>query len=311
MRKKSPTLDLSVIIPCCNEMDNIPRLYQNLKTQLPNAPLIFIDDGSTDETLEEIKSLVSKDSHVSYISFSKNFGLDAAYYAGFTYAQTPWTLQIDADMQSSPEEIPKLMSAVENDIDIVFARRVDRKDSTIKRYGSTIQHWLAKNIFLIPFPIGASTFRLVRTDAAKRVIKRKTAYPYFLAEALQIGLRYVFVDVSHAPRKAGESKFNLRKSISASLRLFLGYSTVPLKFISIAFLLILILMPFFPIFTLFFGLLLLMLCVGIQSIYIAKIAAEQSFDRPFYVRETNMDIASEDRLYDPLNKVQNKNKTPK
>jgi len=292
----------SIIVPCFNEEQNIKPLYQRVCQQLSKFgefEIIFIDDGSSDQTLAIIKALAAHDSQIKYLSFSQNFGLEAAFRAGFKYATKQWIIQIDADLQSPPEEIPKLIDKAKQGYDIVFARRKNRQDSLLKKWGSTGQHFVASHIFKIKMPRGASTFRIIDSRVAKKVIYKKTAHPYFLPECLAVGAKYTFVEVVHHPRTAGQSKFNLIKSIQATKDLLIGHSLVPLNFFlfvavvaSILFMLLSLKSSLAISATLFsFGL-------WINARYIARMVSEVTSQNLYFAREANIRIDPADDLYE-------------
>lgn len=290
--------DFSVVIPCHNEEGNISHIYDRVCAQLEDFEIIFIDDGSTDGSLPILEQLAANDERVKYISFTRNFGLDAAFHAGFKYASKQWIIQIDADLQSPPEEIPKLIEKALNGFDIVFAHRQNRRDSLTKRLGSFFQHLIAIHLFKIEFPRGASTFRIVNSQVAKKVISRRTAYPYFLAECMRIGVNYTFVEVAHNARKASRSKFTFLKSLRLTGQLLLGHSLVPLNlfsFITLFAVLAFFLMPQ----NISLPIVLCLISAGlwVHGCYIARILREGAFHNLYYVRDSNIPIDTQDNLF--------------
>lgn len=228
-------MKISAIIPCLNEDKNIIHVYNQVSKALSiydDYEIIFIDDGSTDDSLLNIKVLSAQDDKVKYISFARNFGLESAFRVGFLYASFEWCIQYDADMQSPPEETYKLVNKVMEGYDVVFGIRVDRKDSLFRTYGSKAQQYFAKHIFKINLPTGASVFRMISTDTAHKVINYPTRAPYFIATVPLITSNYATVEVEHHPRKLGKSKWNLKKMLGHSFELFFGFSnqllTVPI-----------------------------------------------------------------------------------
>ena len=288
----------SVVIPCHNEKENIPLVHERVCAQLSDFEILFIDDGSNDGSLKVLEQLAAADDRVKYLSFSRNFGLDAAFHAGFKYASKQWIIQIDADLQSPPEEIPRLVEKALTGFDIVFARRKNRQDSLTKRMGSLFQHLIAIHLFKIDFPLGASTFRVVDSRLAKKVISRRSAYPYFLVDSVRMGARYAFVDVAHEPRRAGKSKFPLLKSLRVTGRLLLGHSLAPLKAFPIAAalaVLALLILPQSVSWPLVLCLVLAGLCV--LALYLGRIVEEAAFDNLYYVRAANIPIDAQDDLF--------------
>lgn len=291
----------SVVVPCFNEEENIKPLYHRVCRQLSKFgefEIIFIDDGSHDQTLAIIKALTTQDKQVRYLSFSQNFGLEAAFRAGFKYATKQWIIQLDADLQSPPEEIPKLIDQAQQGYDIVFARRKNRQDSLLKKWGSTSQHFIASYIFKIKMPHGASTFRIIDNRVAKKIIYKKTAHPYFLPECLAVGAKYTFVDVAHHPRTAGKSKFDFIKSVQATKDLLIGHSLVPLNFFLFVAVVSTILFVILPLKLSFVvGATLFSFGLWINASYIARLVSDVAAQNLYFVREANIRIDPIDDLY--------------
>jgi glycosyltransferase involved in cell wall biosynthesis len=298
----------SVIIPCCNEQDYIFAIYERLKTVL--APMgefeiIYIDDGSTDRTLPLIKELAETDDRVKYLSFTKNFGLEAGMRAGFKYASKRWIIQIDADLQSPPESIPDLFAKAEEGYDAVFALRRGRKDGPQKIIGSMGQHYISRHVLGIDMPQHASTFRIIDTRVAKKVINNsESAYLYFMPEAVGTGMTYDFVEVPHLPREMGESKFKLMMSLVSTKDLYLGHSLVPLNFFLVVTLLCLLLAGFAASWVA--GALTVLFSFGfwIQSIYLGRCVKEVTHQFTYFVREANILLDPQDDYYEFENEIQ-------
>jgi polyisoprenyl-phosphate glycosyltransferase len=224
-------IGLTVVVPCYNEAASIERTYAEIAREVSryDAELLFVDDGSTDDTLTLLKGLAQADPWLKYLSFSRNFGLEAAFSAGFTYAGKPWIVQLDADLQSPPSEIHRLVqTALAGDYDAVFGVRPNRQDHILRRMGSRAQHWVARRVLGIELPPGGSTFRVVRASLAKKIVTLRLGTPYFMASLTQMGGRYTTVATEHRRRDAGRSRFAVRQLFSSSLDLFFGFSYRPL-----------------------------------------------------------------------------------
>ncbi|MFJ8842917.1 glycosyltransferase family 2 protein [Streptomyces cyaneofuscatus] len=232
------TLSITAMVPCFNEEECIEQAYLRIKEEVypyGDAEILFVDDGSTDATLSIIKRLAADDPRVSYISFARNFGLESAFTAGFSYASKEWTVQLDADLQSPPAEIHKLTRrAVEGDYDAVFAVRTGRQDPWYRRLGTVGHQAIATRILGIELPVHASVFRVVRTSVARKVAACKVSTPYFLATLPLIGARYTTVETAHSPRAAGVAKWSLTKLFRHAADLFVGFSYRPLALIYLA-----------------------------------------------------------------------------
>jgi glycosyltransferase involved in cell wall biosynthesis len=218
------------VVPCYNEAAGLQWAYEELIKELSryDVEVLFVDDGSTDGTLDLIKGFAESDTRVSYISFSRNFGLEAAFGAGFRYARKPWVAQVDADLQSPPFEIHRLLDrALEGGYDVVFGSRRNRQDPWFRRTASRVQHWVARRILGIDIPNGASTFRVVRTSIAKKIVDLRLGTPYFLASVAMVGARQTTIMTEHRPRRDGPSRFSLSRLSSHAVDLFFGFSLRP------------------------------------------------------------------------------------
>lgn len=218
---------ISAVVPCFNEEECVRRAYDEISAVLSafeDYEIVFVDDGSTDATLSLIRELADADPRVRYLSFTRNFGLEAAFGAGFRYARHPWTVQFDADLQSPPGELPKLFAKALEGYDAVFAMRIARDDPWHRRVGSNLQHWLARRVFGIELPHRGSIFRVVRTSVAKKIVALDLGTPYFLATVALVGARYTSVPTEHRRRFAGRAKWNLRKLFGHTVELYTGFS---------------------------------------------------------------------------------------
>ncbi|MFI7632830.1 glycosyltransferase family 2 protein [Nonomuraea sp. NPDC049400] len=231
---RMPPPGITAIIPCYNEIACVERAYQEIQAELSkyeDVELLFIDDGSTDGTLEAIKGFAAADPRVKYISFARNFGLEAAFSAGFKYASKAWTVQFDADLQSPPHEMHRLVAKAMEGYDVVFAVRENRQDAWYRRLGTWAHQMIAQRWLGIELPQGASVFRIVRTSVARKVVDSKLSTPYFIATAPLLGARYTTLPTTHQPRVDGTGKWNLRKLFTHATELFVGFSFRPLTWL--------------------------------------------------------------------------------
>ncbi|MEV0592904.1 glycosyltransferase family 2 protein [Nonomuraea cavernae] len=203
---------LSIVIPCFDEADNVGHVYAEVVAEFGDLDLevIFVDDGSGDGTLPALKALADADPRVQYISFTRNFGFEAAFSAGYRYASRPWVLHLDADQQFPAAEARRLIeAAARGRHDAVFGVRAGRDDPWIRRLGSAGFHALAARLG-IEVPRGATAFRLVRTSLARTVVDLRLGSPNFLATVPRLTNRYTTVPVGHRARLRGTSKMNVR-----------------------------------------------------------------------------------------------------
>ncbi len=226
-RPGAERIGVSVVLPCYNEADNVQDAYESIIGALSDydIELVFIDDGSTDGTLAAIRRLADLDLRVRYLSFTRNFGFEAAFSAGFRYSTQPWALQLDIDMQFPAAEAPKLINRALEGYDAVYGVRLHRFDSLVRRLASKAYHVVGGRVLGIRIPHGATTFRVIRTALAARIVDLRLATPYFMATIPQLTSRYTTVSVAHRPRLHGRSKFRLHRLASHALDLYFGFST--------------------------------------------------------------------------------------
>lgn len=218
---------LTVIVPCYNEGPQVEQAHRALAAALADiAPLeiLFVDDGSTDDTLERVRALAAAHPDVAYLSLTRNFGIEAAHAAGLRHAAQPWCAQIDADLQTPPEEIPRLLAKAAEGYDVVFGVRPERDDPPLRKIGSSGLHWVARRLLGIEIPQGASSFRVLRTQVGRTIVELRQGTPYFIAGVSLVGARYTTVPTAHRPRTAGRSKFRLRHLAGYAFELFFSYS---------------------------------------------------------------------------------------
>ncbi|GAA2711201.1 glycosyltransferase family 2 protein [Actinoplanes palleronii] len=304
---------VTALIPCYNEEACIERAYREIAAELEHfteCEILFVDDGSTDTTLEKIKAFAAGDERVKFISFARNFGLEAAFSAGFKYARTKWTVQLDADLQSPPAEIHTLLDKALEGYDIVFGIRLNRRDPWLRRMGSIGHQLVAQKLLGIKLPLRASVFRLVRTSVARRIVETNLRSPYFIATAPLVGARYIAVPTKHQARVAGVAKWNAARLISHAMDLWIGFSIRPLALVhltavvaAIASTVLLALLALgwigptaIAVATLVLGSA-AFLGLGVLSRYMIPALRVRSELPRFYIRETNIPIDQADDLY--------------
>ncbi|MFG1612185.1 glycosyltransferase [Nonomuraea wenchangensis] len=287
---------LTVLVPCFNEGAQVEVAYRELTAELAaieDLEILFVDDGSTDDSLARIRALAEADPRVRYLSFTRNFGIEAVMAAGFRHAGQPWTVQCDADLQVPPSQIWRLLDgAAGGHYDVVFGRRVRRRDPLVRRLGSAGMHWAARAVFRIEMPRGASTFRLVRTPVARTIMELRL--PWFMAAVPLVGARHTLVEVSHRERDAGRSKLRLARLAGHSFELFFGFSWRPLNAVY--------LLAALGLVTAALGLpgahllvpAVTLAAVAVVGRYVHRLAPP----RPaYYVREANVPLRPEDTLF--------------
>ncbi len=205
---------LSILIPVMNEEESIHELYQSLLGVLRKVGLlyeiIFVDDGSTDQTVERIISL-KKDKNVKLIRFQKNFGKAAALMAGFKVASGDYLITMDGDLQDDPEEIPGLISALEQGSDLVSGwkyKRQDPLDKTIPSKLFNAMMMLFSGVRIHDFNCG---LKIYRRELYKKIDVYGSLYRFIPALAGWMGFKVSEIKVQHHKRKYGKSKFGAKR----------------------------------------------------------------------------------------------------
>ncbi|MBI4559417.1 MAG: glycosyltransferase family 2 protein [Candidatus Hydrogenedentes bacterium] len=230
-------LALSVIIPVYNEEGNLDHLYGRLSKTLREYGLsheiLFVDDGSTDQSAAILRRLYESDSSVRVVRFARNFGQQMAWSAGLRYARGEMIVQLDADLQTAPEEIPKLVDKLREGYDVVYGVRSGRVGSLVRRAGSWLMSNLLYRVTGIDIPDSASGFtaldrRFVNTI---NLYNEKSRYLNGLLAWLSYG-RWSAVPVAHMERNAGESKYTIPQLVALTLNFVCNFTVMPLRFAS-------------------------------------------------------------------------------
>jgi dolichol-phosphate mannosyltransferase len=223
----------SVVVPVFNEQENVERLVERVCAVMDGVgeryELLFVDDGSGDATPERLREACARNANVRAIRFTRNFGQEAAVQAGYLYARGAWIIQMDGDLQNPPEEVHKLLARRDEGWDIVFGVRTGRRDPLFRRAASAAMRWTMRRMLHIELPRDVSTFRLMRGSTARLLASLPERQKFLSALACWVGARYTTVDVQHAARAAGHTKYNLGKLVNHTFDLVVGFSSRPLR----------------------------------------------------------------------------------
>ena len=305
---------LSIIVPCFNEEESIPYFYDEVKKVTKNMDikleLIFVDDGSRDKTLEVIKSKTD-DKEVKYISFSRNFGKEAAMYAGLSMASGDYVTIMDVDLQDPPSLLPEMVRLIEEEgYDCVATKSTSRNGYSFLR--KTFTKWFYDIIGkmskteMVP---GARDYRLMTRQMVEAVLSMKEYNRYSKGLFSFVGFKTKWIEFENKERVAGTTKWNFWKLFSYALDGIVGFSTAPLTmaaFIGVLFCLIAFIMIIVIIVkTLAFGdptsgwpslaCIIFMvsgiqlLCLGVIGEYLAKMYLEVKQRHIYIIKESNVD----------------------
>lgn len=225
-------MHISFIIPVYNEEKNINKLYERLLGRVKQLgieyEIIFINDGSGDNSYNLIKNLAAADKSVKCINFSRNFGQQTAIMAGIEHCSGDAAVIMDADLQDNPDAIGNLLDKYKEGFDIVYAIRKKRKENIFKRFCFAFFHKIMRRISDIDIPQDAGSFSLLDKRALSEIKKMKENNFYLPGLRAYIGFRSAGVDIERSERYAGESKSFFELAGLAKKAIF-SFSFFPLK----------------------------------------------------------------------------------
>lgn len=307
---------VSIIVPCYNEEESIPLFYKEIKKVFSKInyklELIFVNDGSRDKTLELIRNLSKKDKEVNYISLSRNFGKEAAMWAGLKHATGTYITIMDCDLQDPPTLIPEMLRLIdEEDYDTVGTRRVTRKgEPPIRSFFARMFYKIINKMSKVEMVDGARDYRMMTRQVVDNLLTLKEYNRYSKGLFSFAGFKTKWLEYENIERVAGETKWNFWKLFLYAIEGIVAFTTAPLTiaatfgilFCAVAFIMIIVII----IKTLVYGdptsgwpslaCIIFMangielLCIGIIGEYLSKTYLEVK-KRPIYiVKESNMDV---------------------
>lgn len=227
---------ITILIPAYNEEAVLPKLQKRLASLLRSLPdysfeLLFVNDGSSDKTLQMIKDFAEKDSSVSYVNLSRNFGKEAAMIAGIDHSDSDALVIIDADLQDPPELVPDMIKLWEEGYDDVYARRSNRLGETwLKRTTSKWFYRTLQRSTSIPIQPDTGDFRLLDRRCVNALKQLREGERYTKGLYSWIGFRKKEITYVRDPRAAGKTKWNYFKLMNLAIDGFVSFTTAPLRF---------------------------------------------------------------------------------
>ena len=314
---------LSVIVPCYNEEENVPIFYEEmmknsafLEQEKLELEIIYIDDGSKDNTAAEVRKLHEKDERVHLVSFSRNFGKEAGIYAGFQKAKGDYVVMMDADLQDPPSLLPEMFSYIKQGYDSVATRRVTRKgEPPIRSFFARMFYRIMNKISKTEIVDGARDYRLMTRQVVDSILSMCEYNRFTKGIFGWVGYETKWLEYENIERKKGETKWSFFKLLAYSIDGIVAFSPAPVRFaawLGIAF----CMLAFFFILviigrTLVFGdpvagwpslvCIILMLsgiqlfCLGLMGEYLSKTYLEVK-KRPIYLcKETNVEKEADEK----------------
>lgn len=289
-------MNLSVIVPCYNEEESVDTFYEELSKILKDENIshevLFVNDGSTDETQVKLKELATKDKNVKVISFSKNFGKESAMLAGLEHAKGKYIAIIDADLQQPVEVLvgmyKKLIDNVD-DYDIVAAYRENRNsDNKVKVFLTPLFYRIINKISEIKLLPGASDFRVFKSCVKDAIISLPERSRFLKGMFSWVGFNTIYVPYEPEDRKYGKSKWSLIHLIKYAIGGIVSYSTFPLAVVFVVGVIMFVLALLNVIFnnygarTIILFISLIGLMIGVISLYLIRMY-KNSLQRPHYI----------------------------
>ena len=301
----------SAVIPCYNEGENVPDIYKAIlkngaffKERSIELEIIFVDDGSEDETSLEVKKLIDLDKRVHLISLSRNFGKEAAIYAGLENSKGDYTAIMDADLQDPPELLPDMFKAVlDEGFDCAATRRVSRKgEPPIRSFFARMFYRLMRKISKTEIMDGERDYRLMNRTMTDAIVSMREYNRFSKGIFGWVGFKTKWLEFENVERQKGETKWSFWGLFKYSLEGIMGFSTLPLavasvvgiffciiSFLAIIFIIIRTLVfgdptsgwPSMACIIIFVGGIQLF-CVGIVGQYLSKVYLEVK-ERPIYI----------------------------
>jgi glycosyltransferase involved in cell wall biosynthesis len=305
-------LDISVVIPVYNEEANLLALYNRLLGVLagisPAYELIFVNDGSSDQSLRLIKELAAQQPKVKFIDFSRNFGHQIAVSAGLDLAVGKAVVIIDSDLQDPPEVIAGLYTRWQQGYEVVYGRRRQRPgESVTKKLTATFFYRLLARITHIPIPVDSGDFRIIGRKVVEALKQMPEKQKFIRGQISWVGFKQTYLEYDRAERNGGQTGYTYVKMIRLALDAITSFSNLPLKIATlsgflvsgVAFLLMLytlysrfITKDYVPgwsslmLSVLFLGGVQL-ISIGIIGEYISRLS-DNVRNRPLYINETNI-----------------------
>ena len=231
---------LSIIVPCYNEEQTVELFYTEVEKMIQYMPdiqtdYLFVDDGSTDRTLEKVKELHVRDKRVKYISFSRNFGKEAAMYAGLEHVSGEYAVIMDADLQDPPMLLPEMLRIIrEEQYDSVATRRVTRKgEPQIRSFCARQFYHIMNKISDVELMDGARDYRFMTRKYVNAVLSLKEFNRFSKGIFGWVGFRTKWLEFENQERSAGETKWSFWKLVQYSLQGIVSFSETPLYVASV------------------------------------------------------------------------------
>jgi polyisoprenyl-phosphate glycosyltransferase len=235
--EKDSKIALSVIVPIYNEQEIIQELYARLtkaaQSVTPRYEIIFVNDGSRDQSLAGLKAVSQADSRCFYINFSRNFGHQIAVSAGLDMCSGKAVVIIDGDLQDPPELIPELYNKLQDGYEVVYAKRASRKgESWFKKLTARVFYRMMKRITSINIPVDTGDFRIIDRKIVEQLKLMPERNKFLRGQIAWLGFRQTYVEFVRDERKFGETGYPFSKMLRFAIDGITGFSDKPLELVT-------------------------------------------------------------------------------
>lgn len=224
---------LSIVVPVHNEADNLPELYSRLSSVLDRLgatyEIIVVNDGSTDGSLPLLRELHARNSRVKVLNLARNFGHQVAISAGLDYARGDAIVMMDADLQDPPEVIPDFVRKWEEDYQVVYGTRRERKENLAKRSAYSLFYRLLRHVSAVEIPLDAGDFSLIDRRVADIMRSMPERARFVRGLRSWTGFRQIGIEYPRSSRHSGEPKYTFSKLMKLALDGLLSFSVLPLR----------------------------------------------------------------------------------
>lgn len=228
---------IEIVVPCYNEQECISLLYDEVERVFKDIKdydfnILYVDDGSRDKTIEEIRLLVDihGNERVKYISFSKNFGKEAAIFAGLSKATGDYVVLMDADLQHPPAILPQMIAQLEQGYDVCGARRISRKgEPLIRSKLSKLFYTFINRVTSVQFVQGGSDFRMMKRKVVQAIVSLEERERFTKGLISWVGFSVKWIEYENVERAAGKTKWSLGGLFKYALSGFFAFATTPLR----------------------------------------------------------------------------------
>jgi polyisoprenyl-phosphate glycosyltransferase len=229
---EEPRVEVSVAVPCHNELETLPELHRRLAETLDGIgvtwELVVVDDFSTDGTRDLLRGMAERDPRVRAVLLSRNFGLARSHMAALRHSSGRWTVIMDADLQDEPEAIPQMLDLAREGHDVVYAVRSTRGEGRLFRFGAAAFYRIMSRFAEVPHPSQAGSFSLVSRRVVEKIVAMPERNVFFPGLRAFVGFDQVPVRL-HRPAREGKPRVGLRSKVAYGLNALFAFSNAPLR----------------------------------------------------------------------------------